>query len=565
MQHVRSARRGLLLALTLLSACAAADPAPTKTTPAHVGRDTPSGVFGEFLSGRFAMSEADAPTASSEFLRALSARPDDPELLQQAFIASLVAGRTEALQLARKLPDSQAAQLLLGQAEVRAGHWQAAEQRFVTLPHQGLTQLLQPLLIAWAQQGDGRTDAALATLRPLTDGQRFRGVYALHAAMIADQAGRTAEANKFYHQAQLEYGGMNLRLAQVLASAQARHGHSAEAQRILRELATDAPDMALALPSLMAVSTSSPVPRAADGIAEAYLALAASVRAQDAGDFVMLLLRLALDLRPDLTAARLLAAEVLESQRHLDNALQMLAPVSNDDPLIAVVKLERVGLTERLGHAEEAMHDLQRLARDYPDSPIPAMREGDLLRGRQRFVEAVAAYDRAIARIKVPQPTDWLVYYDRGICHERSRQWSKAEADFKQALTLAPDQPFVLNYLGYSWADMGENLTQARAMIDRAVQHRPNDGAIVDSLGWVMLRQGEIADAVRTLERAVELDPEDASINGHLGDAYWAAGRKLEAMYQWRRALTFHPEPDDVAKLEAKLQGGQPSTVVSGQ
>jgi Flp pilus assembly protein TadD len=243
----------------------------------------------------------------------------------------------------------------------------------------------------------------------------------------------------------------------------------------------------------------------------------------------------------------------------------MLAPVPADDPLIAVVRLERIGLTERLGHTEEATHDLQRLARDYPDSAVPAMREGDLLRGRQRFLEAIGAYDRAIARIKTPGPTDWIVFYDRGICYERSRQWGKAEADFKHALALAPDQPFVLNYLGYSWADMGENLTQARAMIDRAVQHRPNDGAIVDSLGWVMLRQGEVTDAVRTLERAVELDPEDASINGHLGDAYWAAGRKLEAVYQWRRALTFHPEPDDAAKLEAKLQGDQPPTVVSGQ
>ena len=151
--------------------------------------------------------------------------------LQQAFIASLVAGRPEAVQLAHQLPDSQAAQLLLGEVEVRAGHWQAAEQQFHALPRQGLTQLLQPLLVAWAQQGDGRTDAALATLRPLLDGQRFRGVYALHAALIADQAGRTADAAKFYHLAQTEFGGTNLRLAQILASWEARHGHPAEAQQ----------------------------------------------------------------------------------------------------------------------------------------------------------------------------------------------------------------------------------------------------------------------------------------------------------------------------------------------
>src|SRR5271166_229181 len=563
MQQIRSARRALLLALTLLSACAAADPAPNRVAT-RAGHDAPSGVFGGFLTGRFAMSEADLQMAASQFLRALAARPDDTELQQQAFVASLIAGRSEALQLARALPDSQAAQLLLGQAEVRAGHWQAAEQRFQTLPRQGLTQLLQPLLIAWAQQGDGRTDAALATLRPFIDGQRLRGVYALHAALIADQAGRSAEATKLYRQAQTEFGGMNLRLALILASAQARHGHLGDAQHTLAELAADAPEIAIALPALTAASMTPPVPRAMDGIAEAYLALAATLRSQEAGDFAMLVLRLALDLRPDFTAARLLAADILDSQRHFENAQQMLVSVANDDPLIAVVRLQRAALTEQLGHTEEAMRELQQIAHDYPDSPIPAMREGDLQRGKQRFTEAVVAYDRAIRRIKTPGPADWLAFYQRGICYERSRQWSKAEADFKRALTLAPDQPFVLNYLGYSWADMGQNLPQARAMIDKAVQHRPNDGAIVDSLGWVMLRQGEVAAAVRTLERAVELDPEDASINGHLGDAYFAAGRKLEATYQWRRALTFNPEPDDAAKLEAKLQGGRP-TVVSGQ
>jgi tetratricopeptide (TPR) repeat protein len=564
MQQIRSARRGLLLALTLLSAGAAADPSPSRVA-LRSGPDAPSGVFGGFLTGRFAMSQADPQAAATQFLSALATHPDDQELQQQAFVSSLIAGRSEAVQLARELPDSQAAQLLLGQAEVKAGHWAAAEQRFHMLPRQGLTQLLQPLLIAWSQHGDGRTDAALATLRPFLDGQRFRGVYALHAALIADLAGRTAEAAKLYHQAQTELGGLNLRLAQILASAEARHGHLGEAQRTFATLASDAPDISIALPALTAAAMAPAVPRAADGIAEAYLALAGTLRAQDSGDFAMLLLRLALDLRPDFTAARLLAADILESQRHLENALQMLASVGGDDPLIAAVRLQRAALTERLGHTDEATHELQRIAHDYPDSPIPVMREADLLRGKQRFVEAIATYDRAISRIKAPGPIDWLSFYDRGICYERAHQWAKAEADFRHALNLAPDQPFVLNYLGYSWADMGQNLVQAREMIEKAAQHRPNDGAIVDSLGWVMLRQGQVPDAVSTLERAVELEPEDPSINGHLGDAYWAAGRKLEATYQWRRALIFNPEPDDAAKLEAKLQSGKQPTVVSGQ
>jgi tetratricopeptide (TPR) repeat protein len=565
MQHLRTTSRTLLLALTLLSACAAADPSAGKATN-RAGRDTPTGVYADFLVGKFAMSVSDPQAAATELLRALAAHPDDTELLQQAFIACLTAGRSEAVQLARRLPDSQAAQLLLGAVEARAGHWQAAEQRFHALPRQGFAQLLQPLLLAWAQQGGGHTDAALATLRPFLDGQRFRGVYALHAALIADQAGRNADAAKLYRAAQIEFGGTNLRLAQILASWEARHGHFGEAQRTLAAMADGTAEMTIAMPALVAASITAPVPRAIDGIAEAYLALAAAVRQQESGDFAMMLLRLALDLRPDLTPARVLAADILESGHHLDNALQMLTAVSNDDPLIAVIRLQRATLTEQLGHTEEALRDFQHIARDYPSSPLPAMREADILRSKQRFNDAIAAYDRAIARIGEPAPNDWLVFYDRGICYERSRQWAKAEADFQHALKLAPDQPFVLNYLGYSWADMGQNLTQARAMIEKAVQRRPNDGAIADSLGWVLLRQGDVTEAVKALEHAVELDPEDASINGHLGDAYWAAGRKLEATYQWRRALTFNPEPDDAARLEAKLQGdSRQSAVVSGQ
>src|SRR5205807_8024001 len=133
-------------------------------------------------------------------------------------------GRPEAVRLARELPDNQAAQLLLGDVEGKAGNWEAAEQHFNRLPRQGLTQVLQPLLVAWAQQGAHHTDAALATLRPFVEGQRFRAVYALHAAAIADLAGRNAQAARLYHIAQTEYGGTSLRLATFLGSWAAGQG-----------------------------------------------------------------------------------------------------------------------------------------------------------------------------------------------------------------------------------------------------------------------------------------------------------------------------------------------------
>ena len=560
MQHARAVRRSALLALTLLSACAASEPTTDGSSP-----PVANGVIGDYLAGRFALSEGDSVTAATDLLKAVAQSPNDQELILQAFIACVDAGRPEAVKLARLMPDNQVAQLVLADVDIKAGHWAAAEQRFRALPRQGMTQLLQPLLEAWAQLGDGRVDSALSTLRPYVENPRFRGVFALHAAMIADAGNRPDAAGPLYRVAEAEMADPNLRLAQVLASWQARSGQPAEAQRILAALPRVAPDLSIAMPGLLASVTKRPVPNAVDGIAESYFTFAAMLRSQDANDFSLIILRLALDLRPDFTAARILAADVLVNDRHPALALRMLNDVPSTDPLAPVVQLKRASLIDGLGRSDDAMRDLERLAREYPDSPLPDEQLGDILRTKQRFPDAVAAYDRAIARVARPEGADWVLFYDRGVAEERAHLWPKADADFHRALELSPDQPFVLNYLGYSYADMGHHLTEAREMIERASERRPNDGAIIDSLGWVMYRQGDSKSAVKTLERAVELEPEDSTINGHLGDAYWAAGRKVEAQYQWRRALTLNPPPDDAAKLEAKLNPGHAGAVISGQ
>ena len=558
MQHTRSIRRTVLLALSLLSACAASDPGSGGSASESAG------VLGNYLAGHVALAENDADTAATDFLRALAVRPDDPELLQEAFLACLNAGRPEASRLARELPDNQVAQLLLGDEAAIAGDWAAAEQRYRALPRQGLGQLLQPLLIAWTQQGAGHTATALATLQPYVDSPRFRGLFALHAAMIADLGGRQDDATRLYHIARTENPDLNLRLAAILASWQARNGQPAEAQKTLADMAANAPETAIALPALEAATGKRPVTSATDGLAEAYVAFAAALRAQEQGEFSMLVVRLALQLRPDFAAARLLASDIQSGQQQPEAALRMLAGIPDSDPIGALVRLRRATLEQRLGRTEAAVRELTRLSSDFPESPVPQVELGDLLRAQQRFPDAIAAYDRAVALMPHQDRSDWVVFYDRGIALERSHQWQAAEADFHHALELAPDQPFVLNYLGYAWADMGRNLDRARQMIQKAAERRPNDGAITDSLGWVAYRQGDVGEAVRTLERAVELEPEDATINAHLGDAYWAAGRKIEARFQWQRALTFNPEPGDAAKLEAKLKTAQAGPVVSG-
>lgn len=557
---MRRIRRSALLTLAVLAGGAAndfgLDDAP------GVSKFEPNGAFGAYLSGRLAAQASDLGFAADQLKAALAQDSGVPEVANQAFVAAVMAGRPDAVRLATSVTDNAVAQLILANQDARDENWEQAEVRFASLPQQGLTQILRPLLVAWARQGAKRTTAALAGLQPVLEEQRFRGVMALHAAMIADLGGFTADAARLYEVARTEYGGLNIRLGQILASWQARQGNLDEAKRTVRDMVGVNGDIVLAREALERNVADRAVHNATDGIAEAYLAMAATLRQQNSNDSAQVLLRLALGLREDFTAARLLLADIQEAGKRGAAAAETLASVPPSDPLAVVVALRRATLLDGLGQEEEANRTLEALALQFPDRPEPLIQIGDSLRRRNRFNEAVAAYDRAVARIGTPSRANWPLFYTRGIALERAGQWPKAEADFEYALQLAPDQPNVLNYLGYAWVEQGHQVDRARQMIQRAVDQRPDDGAFIDSLGWVQLRQGDTAGALKNLERAVELQPEDPVINAHFGDALDAVGRRREAEFQWRRALNLKPEPEDQARIERKLQNAEtaPST-----
>ncbi len=550
-------RRSLFLALALLSACAAAPPAGAAT-----GNDPllggGQGAASAYLVGHVAMLEGDVAFAAKEFGAALGRDPSNMLLRQQAFLTCLMSDCTEALPLARTLPGNQAAELLLANHDAAAGNWAEAQKRFAALSGTAATEkftaLMRQLLVAWAEAGAGKTDAALATLQPYTTGARPQFLFVLHSAMIADLAGRTREAARLYTTAQSEFGAPTLELARLLASWQARQGHSGMAAATLKAAISRTPDLAIALPALVASAKRPVIRNAADGLAEVYLALAASLHQQAGGAVSLAMVRLALSLRPDDAAARLLGADLTAMDKNYQEATRLLAPVPATDPLVGVVRLHRATLAELSGNLDEALHEEEALARDYPNRPEPYVAQGDILRSQHHFKEAAAAYDKAIARLGTPSAVDWSVFYNRGIAYDRAGNWPAAEKDFLAALKLVPNEPFVLNYLGYSWTVQGRNLARAQQMIERAMAEDPSNGAIVDSLGWVLLRRGDVAAAVQQLQRAVELVPDDPTINGHLGDAYWATGRKLEAFYQWRLALTLHPEADEVTRISARLK-----------
>jgi len=562
MRHLRPA----VLALAVLFGTAAGDYGtdPADGTSSFVG----NGAFGDYLQGRFAVQQADLPVAADRLEAALTLEPGLPELANQAFIAAVLAARPDAVRMAVSLPDNPVARLVLANHEAKAGNWRAAEGAFDSLAGSTLAQALRPLLMAWAQLGDGRPGVGMATLQAAADAGRNRPVLILHSAVAADLAGRREEAEQLYGAARAEYGGLNVRLGQLLASWQARNGNPAGAAAIIGDLVAVNGDMALARDGLLAEAGTPAVRNAADGLAEVYLAMAATLRQQNAVDLSQVMLRLALDVRPDFAAARMLLSDIQDGAKQPAAALETLADASPSDALTPVVTLRRAALLDTLDQTDAALTALETLAAQHPGRPEPLAQLGDILRRRSRFPEAAAAFDRAVACIGTPTRANWPLFYERGIAMERAGQWPQAEADFLFALELSPDQPGVLNYLGYAWADQGRNLDRARTMIGRAVEQRPDEGSYIDSLGWIMLLQGDKAGALQQLERAVTLVPEDSTVNGHLGDALDAVGRRREAGFQWRRALALRPEPAEAARIEAKLRAlperedaGPPPTV----
>jgi len=553
-------RRGTVAISVVLSACAAANPGAAS--------DTASAAYGPFLAARYADAQQDSASATHFYALALQADPGNQALINEGFIAALLAGSPKAPALAREVSGNALAVMLLGNQAALAGDYVTAEKNFSLLPQDNLSALLSPLLIAWAKVGAGNSAGALAGLVPLAANSPFGSVFVLNAALIADQSGDMKDAAQLYGAADNGDQAPNLRLAQIMASWYAREGNVGEARAELAQMAATHPSLAIALPALQMDAAKPVITSPTDGLAEAYLAIAGSLQQPSQALLQVTFLRFALQLRPDLSAARLLLANIEAGgdqqsspmpANQISQALATLQPIPASDPIFAPAALQEANLMAALGQPGQAVALLGQLAAAYPGSIDPLEEAGDILRGNNQFTGSITYYSRAIAALPQPAPASaWSLYYDRGISEDQNGDWMAAQPDMQTALALSPNQPYVLNYLGYTWALRGENLARAHAMLQQAAGLDPNEGAIIDSLGFVNLRQGDTAAALKLLTQAVEMAPDDAEVNAHLGDAFFAAGEKLQADYQWQRALALKPDSKLQAEIESKLKQFQP-------
>ena len=550
-----------VLSISSISALAAAVQTEPGSEKLQIGDTQP----GNYLSALIASADRDTPAAEVYYRETLRADPRNPNLLERAFAAALSNGdELSASSLGERLlmrdPSNTLARLAIAVRDIEQGQLASARAHLASGDAPRTRDVTTALLTAWSYAGQSDLHRALDTLDRIHD----RSVLAFrdyHAGLIAGLLGNSAEAQRRLKSA-YDDDKNSLRFADAYARALAAEGNLAGATKVYEDFSDVIPHHPLIQRALADLKTNEAldpiVHNAKEGAAEALYGLGSAGSRQGDELPALVYLQLSLYLRPssDLTAVTL--AGLFEQLRHSDQAIAAYQLVPPSSPLKMGADIQIALELDGLGKTDEATRRLTDIVAARPHDVEALSALAELQRSTKKYAEAADTYDKAIAAVGIPQRDNWTLFYFRGICYERSKQWPKAEVDFKKALELNPDQPLVLNYLGYSWVDQGLNLEEAFKMLRKAVELRPNDGYIVDSLGWAHYKLGQYVEATETLEKAIDLKPADPILNNHLGDAYWRVNRRIEAHFQWNHARDMGPDPEDLPAILKKIEVGLP-------
>ena len=519
---------------------------------------------GNYLVARAASRARDFDVAAVFYGRAYEENPTNLELAQRAFISAVTAGEfSRAVEMAHQLvsarPDYQLARYVLGLDQVRRGDYTTAREHFSKARLNRIGQLTSGALMAWAKAGERDQEGAFDTINEMARSGGLDNFHDVHTALLADYFGLTKKAAKYYKKAYLG-AKSSVTLIQAYGNFLARQGQLDEARNIFNAYQRRSGTNPL-LSKLRAQLSSNSSPPAfiqtpRDGMFQALFSLASALADQRNAQVALIYTEMALSMQPKSTIALTLKGEIYQKYKKYEMAIEAYSRIQETSPLYENAQLQIASALDDLKRSDEALKLLDRLAAKNPQNPEIWQTKAGILLGMDRFEDAAEAYGLTLARISSPENRHWRLYYFRGIAYERSGQWEKAEPDLRMALKLRPQQPSVMNHLGYSMIDRGLNLKEALELVKQASALRPNDGYIADSVGWAYYRLGRYKEAVAYLERAVSLLPGDPTVNDHLGDLYWKIGRKLEARFQWAYARDSKPEPEQLKKILVKLKKG---------
>jgi tetratricopeptide (TPR) repeat protein len=536
-----------------------------------VAADIPS-FTGAYLSGQIADSDSDIENAIDFYNRALEFDPENREAKRRLFTTLIISGDFEtASGLAETLKDDAEVAMLAERAlavrSIQKREYRRAD-KFLDLEETNpVDKLINQLLSAWAKLGDNKVKEAIAQVKGLEGPTWYSAFQDFNLGMMAAASGDYEAAKTYFGSLIANQDAIQiapdtyLQGVMALATLHNQDGKKDEALAVLTDTirAAFAPADALKKKIEQDIETPYSVANAQSGASFALYTIGAALNREGNEDIVALYLQFARALDVKNAAALVMLAELKEQLGQSDKAIAIYRTVPDNSPMKRLSELQ-LGLNlADVGQVEEALAHISELIKAYPNDIRAYLGYGNILSREKNYQAVVDNYENAIRAVgPIHDRTHWNLFYQLGIGYERLKVWDKAEKAFLRSLELSPNQPSVMNYLGYSWVDMNIKLEEGIDMIKAAVDLRPNDGYIVDSLGWAYYRQGKYEEATRELERAVELRPADPTINDHLGDAFWQVGRKIEAKFQWERALLSMADFDEsqVPILKRKLKEG---------
>ena len=529
---------------------------------------------GSFLAARTADVDHDLETATKLYRTALEFEPDNIDVKQRLMITSLMNGDfAEGVKIATQLKDDASVErittVVRGIDAIRRQEFRNAEKILKYTGPNDLDRMMNGLLLAWAKAGQGKPKDAIAMIQEMKGPDWFAIFKNYQQGAIALAAGDKQTARTKFNEAVTDRNGGGaapdtfIRSVIALARLEATDGNKRKALDTI-SLGQSFVNNYAPLDALRkSIEDGKPqeqqVRNASQGAAAVLFSVGAALNREGAEDIVSLYLQTARALDPDSADILVMLGGIAETLKKPERAIALYQQVPQGSPMRRLSEMQLGLALAEVGKVDEAKKHLRELIDLDPKDIRSYVAYGSVLSDAKDYKEMAVTYDKAIEILgPMPKRSDWSIYFQRGIAYERLKEWEKAEPSFKKALELNPDQPQVLNYLGYSWVDKNMNLDEGLNMIRRAVDLKPDDGYIVDSLGWAYFRLGQFDEAVAELERAAELMAGDPTINDHLGDAYWRVGRKLEAVFQWNQTLELKPEEEEIPKIKAKIENGLP-------
>lgn len=513
---------------------------------------------GDFLVALIAQKNHDWETAGRYLERLLVAEPENEALRHQAMILFLGSGKMDrAVKIAKgfETPDDMTA-LVLALYHLRDNRFDDAAKAMEKITDGQQSRIIKPLVQAWVQAGLGKLEVEDLVANPL---------YIYDAVAVATYLGRHKNAQQLIRRA-LGQNGILAHDLERLGDLFLLSGQEKDAKPLYQAaLKQEARDRFRLTAKIAAIEngieidpdflTAHLAGSVQDGLARSIFDVSTLLFRQGADTPSRLYISMALTLHPDFTEPRLLLAHILAYEGRYEDALDQYAYIPKQSDNYLKSRRKSAEILEEANRFEEAIKVLSELEQDFKDVKS-RIQIGNIYRRQEDYKQALKSYNIAFRRMDKEDKDIWNLYYLRGMTYERLQDYTASEKDLRAALNLRPDNPYILNYLGYSMAEQGRKLTESLELIEKAVRLQPSDGYITDSLGWVLYRLGRYEEALPHLEKAVELLPYDAVINNHLGDVYWQVGRKIEARFQWSRALNHSKDETLTAGIEAKMKNG---------